>query len=186
MDIVSIILLSIALAMDCFSVAVTQGLYYRRWQSRVWLMAALFGLFQGVMPLIGYSIGLLFAEMVARYAPWIALILLGYIGTKMILESLRKDEGDVAEKNDWSFVHLILLAIATSIDALATGVIFVAQPERIWLAVSVIALGSFLFTLLGYGLGAYVGKRLRFNAELVGGIILVLIGIKICVEGLCS
>lgn len=186
MDILSIILLSIALAMDCFSVSVTQGLYHRRWQSRVWLMAVLFGLFQGLMPLIGYGIGTLFSDLVARYAPWIALILLGYIGGKMILESLRAKQEGEPEKNDWSLVHLILLAIATSIDALATGVIFVGQSERLWLAVSIIALGSFVLSLQGYWLGAFVGKRLRFNAELLGGIILILIGIKICVEGLCS
>ena len=186
MDIVSIILLSVALAMDCFSVALTQGLYQRRWDNRVWLMAALFGLFQGGMPLIGYAAGVCFLSFVTRYAPWIALVLLGTIGGKMIWESLRRDAEDGQGSAEWNLWHLILLAIATSIDALATGVLFVAESERLWTAVIIIALGSFLLPIAGYLLGVYVGRKLKFNAGLLGGIILVLIGIKICIEGLCS
>lgn len=185
MDLVSIILLSVALGMDCFSVSVTQGLSQRAWNLRAWLMALLFGLFQGGMPLIGYGIGTLFLDMVTRYAPWIALILLGFLGIHMILDSLRPEAAEQGSAN-WSFVHLILLAIATSIDALATGVLFVTEPERLWIAVLIIAIGSFVLSAIGYALGVVVGKRLRLNAGMLGGIILILIGIKICVEGLCS
>jgi putative Mn2+ efflux pump MntP len=185
MDLVSIILLSVALGMDCFSVSLTQGLCQRNRDPRAWLMALLFGLFQGGMPLIGYGIGTLFVDIVTRYAPWIALVLLGFIGIHMILDSLKK-EAQTTEQANWSFVHLILLAIATSIDALATGVLFVANPARLWIAIAIIAMGSFVLSGIGYALGVMVGKRLRLNAGLIGGIILILIGIKICVEGLCS
>ena len=185
MDIVSIIFLSVALGMDCMSVSLTQGLYQRRWDARLGLMALLFGLFQGGMPLIGYGIGSLFLDLVTRYAPWIALILLGFIGVHMILDALRPETQEQGSAN-WNFVHLILLAIATSIDALATGVLFVTEPDRLWIAVAIIALGSFLMSIMGYAIGVFVGKRLRFNAGILGGIILILIGIKICVEGLCS
>ena len=171
--------------MDCFSVSVTQGLCQRQWDNRVWLMALLFGLFQGGMPLLGYLAGVYFSAFVTRYAPWIALALLGFIGGKMIVESLRKSKEEETRCANWKLLNLILLAIATSIDALATGVLFVTFPERLWLGVIVIAAGSFLLSLVGYVSGVYIGKKLRFNAGLWGGIILVFIGIKICLEGLC-
>lgn len=171
--------------MDCFSVSLTQGLYQRAWTPRAWLMALLFGLFQGGMPLIGYGIGTLFLDLVTRYAPWIALILLGFVGVHMILDSLRPDAQESGSAN-WDFVHLILLAIATSIDALATGVLFVTEPDRLWIAVLIIAIGSLVLSGIGYALGVVVGKRLRLNVGIIGGVMLILIGIKICVEGLCS
>ena len=198
MSILTIILIAIGLAMDCFAVSVCKGLAsaYTASQrstgqadlsstaqrSRFMLMALLFGAFQGGMPLIGYYTGTIFASFFERFAPWIALALLAFLGGKMIVESLKPDTCD-SHSADFTLPLLLSLAVATSIDALATGVIFILSPERLWIGVSIIALVSFLFSIAGYLLGLLTGKKLKFNVELLGGIILVLIGVKIFVEG---
>lgn len=181
MDILTIIIIAIGLAMDCLAVSIAQGLQVKTAERpKPLLMAALFGLFQGGMPLIGYSAGCIFADFFRVYAPWIALALLAFIGGKMIWEALRKKEEQAA---GWRIPRLLVLAVATSIDALATGVIFIPVPERVWLGIGIIGLVSFLFSIGGYHLGKYMGKRFNVNVELIGGIILVLIGIKIWIEG---
>lgn len=201
MDIFSIIVLGIGLAMDCFAVSTTKGVcvsgkaamrLFARENLWGWalLMALFFGGFQGGMPLIGFFAGELFASFFSRFAPWIALGLLSFIGGKMIWESLHEEDDEDAnagspdQKQLFSVWNLVVLAVATSIDALATGVIFIPCPERLWIGVGVIALTSLLFSLLGYGIGILFGKRFHFNVELLGGVILVLIGLKIWIEGL--
>ena len=182
MDILSIILIAIGLAMDCFAVSIAQGLSVARTAERPKpvTMAFLFGLFQGGMPLIGYLAGTLFADFFKLYAPWIALALLAFIGGKMIWESFHEKEETQA---GWGWLHLLVLAVATSIDALATGVIFIPCPEMVWIGVSIIGLVSFLFALGGYAIGRYMGTRFRLNVELIGGLILIAIGLKIWMEG---
>ncbi|MBR6508540.1 MAG: manganese efflux pump, partial [Paludibacteraceae bacterium] len=160
MDLLSILLIAIGLAMDCFAVSIAQGLtvdiHDTTNRPKPALMALLFGLFQGGMPLIGYYAGSIFSDFFDRYAPWIALGLLAFIGGKMIWESLHeKDE----QPGGWQLKRLLILAVATSIDALATGVIFIPVPERLWLGVSIIGVVSFLFSLGGYCIGVFVGKR---------------------------
>lgn len=206
MDLLSIILIGIGLAMDCFAVSTTKGVIcganhssatrsFRLWRGPL-LMALFFGLFQGGMPLIGYYAGTLFASFFSRFAPWIALALLGFIGGKMIWESLHEEEEKTQEEtntsndispalhhNEFGLQTIIMLAIATSIDALATGVIFIPCPEVVWVGVGIIALTSFLFSIMGYAIGICFGKRFHLNVELLGGIILILIGLKIWVEG---
>ncbi len=185
MDILSIILIAIGLAMDCFAVSITKGITSGKSQwSKALLMALLFGLFQGGMPLIGFFAGVAFTDQIARFDHWIALLLLGFIGGKMIWESLHEteDEDTCTKHCDFSLKTLVLLAIATSIDALATGIIFVPTPEIIWQAVSIIALVSFLFAGVGYTIGVFCGKRFHFNVELLGGLILIAIGLKIFIE----
>lgn len=191
MDILSIILISIGLAMDCFAVSISKGIavdvhevFAKR--QKPWLMAVLFGLFQGGMPLIGYFAGTVFAFFFKRFAGWIALALLGYIGGKMIVESLSKKDDDTSKASDFSVKTLLVLAVATSIDALATGVIFIPYAKMVWIGVSIIALGSFLFSIAGYLIGVFVGSKFRLNVELIGGVILIGIGLKIFIEGLCS
>jgi putative Mn2+ efflux pump MntP len=180
-DIFTIIIIAIGLAMDCFAVSIAQGLAVQTTeQPKPILMAVLFGLFQGGMPLIGYFAGNLFADFFRIYAPWIALALLAFIGGKMIWESLHEKDEKAA---GWQIKRLIVLAVATSIDALATGVIFIPVPERVWLGVGIIGLVSFLFSIGGYHIGKYVGARFKINVELIGGIILILIGLKIWAEG---
>ncbi len=199
MDLLSIILIAIGLAMDCFAVAITQGISQElRLMSQAagtrqsllsdyqvpqaLLMASLFGLFQGGMPLLGFFAGVAFTEQIAQFDHWIALILLSVIGGKMIWESLHEDEAEEVKTSNFKFQTLFLLAIATSIDALATGVIFVPTPEVLWQAVSIIAIVSFLFSGIGYTIGIVCGKRFHFNVELLGGIILIAIGAKIFIE----
>ena len=184
MDLITIIIIAIGLAMDCLAVSIAQGLsvdiHDINNRPKPLLMAILFGLFQGGMPLIGYFAGNIFADFFRIYAPWIALILLAFIGGKMVWESLHEKEEEAA---GWHINRLIVLAVATSIDALATGVIFIPVPERVWLGVGIIGLVSFLFSIGGYHIGRYVGKRFRINVELIGGLILIAIGVKIWVEG---
>lgn len=195
MDVLSIILIAIGLAMDCFAVSTAKGVVCgvkhgaaglfaasHKWGGPL-LMAVLFGLFQGGMPLIGYFAGTVFASFFSRFAPWIALGLLAFIGGKMIWESLHED-GEEAASGEFGLRELLLLAVATSIDALATGVIFIPHPEQVWFGVSIIAITSFFFAMTGYTIGMVFGKRFHFNVELLGGIILIGIGLKIWVEGL--
>ncbi len=184
MDLLSIILIAIGLAMDCFAVSITQGITSAKGQwGKAFLMAFLFGLFQGGMPLIGFFAGVAFTEQIARFDHWIALGLLCFIGGKMIWESLHEEKQEKEAATTWQ--RLIILAIATSIDALATGIIFVPTPEVLWVAVSVIALVSFLLSGIGYIIGIRCGKRFHFNVELLGGLILIAIGLKIFIEHTC-
>jgi putative Mn2+ efflux pump MntP len=186
MDLITIMLIAVGLAMDCFAVSIAQGLDSdlndRNIKSKIFLMALLFGLFQGGMPLIGYYAGNVFADFFDTYAPWIALALLAFIGGKMIWESLHEKEEKTV---GWQIQRLLVLAVATSIDALATGVIFIPVPERLWIGVGIIGLVSFLFSIGGYHIGKYMGKRFQLNVELIGGIILIGIGLKIWIEGVC-
>lgn len=187
MDILSITVIAVGLAMDCFAVSVSTGINTGRWRGGALLMALLFGLFQGGMPLVGFFAGIGFAGWISRYDHWIALVLLGFIGGKMIWEGLHTGSGSLEEAtgqdgNPFALPRLIVLSFATSIDALATGIIFVPTPSVIWLAVGIIALVSFLFSLGGYLTGVFFGKRFRLNMNLIGGLILLAIGIKIFVE----
>jgi putative Mn2+ efflux pump MntP len=186
LDIFSIILLAIGLAMDCFAVSISKGVCARRFYAGyTFWMAFLFGFFQAVMPLIGYFAGIFFVEQIKTVDHWIALVLLGFIGVRMIIESLKKDDekcetGEARKHFNWK--TLLSLAIATSIDALAIGVVFISFADVIWRAVIIIGFTSFLFSVIGMAIGTSFGKRFHFNAELIGGIILVGIGLKIWAE----
>ena len=182
MDWFNVIIMAIGLAMDCCAVSAVQGLNQHSWHPRALLMAAIFGLFHMTMPVIGYYAGNLFVGFMKVYAPWIALGLLGFLGIKMIWESFHEKEEE--KTVNWNISNLLLLAVATSIDVLATGLLFVPYPE--WLIPSVVTIGAItaLFSLGGYLLGVFVGK-LKLNMELVGGLVLIALGIKICIEGLC-
>ena len=183
MDWLNVILMAIGLAMDCCAVSAVQGLNERQWHPRAILMAAIFGLFHAGMPVIGYLAGNLFVSFMQTYAPWIALALLGFLGVKMIWESYHEDPA-CAKTANWKVTNLLLLAVATSVDVLATGLLVVPDPE--WLIPSVLTIGSItaLFSLGGYLLGVYVGK-LKLNMELIGGLVLIGLGVKICLEGIC-
>ena len=181
MDWLNVILMGVGLAMDCCAVSTVQGLTQGRWHPRALLMAGIFGLFHMGMPIIGYYAGNLFLDFMSRYAHWIALALLGFLGAKMIWESYHEDHENEKCAN-WHVTNLLLLAVATSVDVLATGLLFVPYPE--WLYPSVVTIGGItaLFSLGGYLLGVYVGK-LKLNMELVGGLVLIGLGIKIWAEG---
>ena len=190
MSTLNIFLIAIGISMDCFSVAACEGLATRsplpchsnRQTITPLLMAIIFGLFQGLMPLIGYFAGSLFTSFTERFAPWIALILLCYIGGKMIYESFKPEKFDTHD--GLSLRMLLALAFATSIDALVTGVVFVPYSEIIWRAIGIIALTGYLFSLVGFIVGKLAGDHFHFNAKLIGGIDLILIGLKIFLEGI--
>lgn len=182
MDWINVILMGVGLAMDCCAVSAVQGLNQRQWHPRALLMAGIFGCFHMGMPVVGYYAGTLLLDFMRVYAPWIALGLLGFLGAKMIWESFH--EKDTRPCANWHVTNLLLLAVATSVDVLATGLLFVPYPE--WLFPSVVTIGAItaLFSLGGYLAGVFVG-RLKINMELVGGLVLIGLGIKIWLESVC-
>ncbi|MBQ3676002.1 MAG: manganese efflux pump [Bacteroidales bacterium] len=181
MTLFDIILLSIGLAMDCFAVSTALGCSHRS-IATIWKVPVLFGLFQGLMPLIGFSLLISFADYLNAVIHWIALAILTCIGGKMIYEDIHPKDEEEIETQQLTWKLIILLAIATSIDALMTGGLFVIYPEKIVLAVLVIALGSFLFSCLGFSLGIFFGKKANLKSGILGGIILIGVGVKIVVE----
>ena len=185
MSFLSILIIAIGLAMDCFSISIAKGVVATHDNNRhlpsVLFMAFCFGLFQGMMPLITFFAGSVFAETIDKYDHWIALVLLSVIGLNMIRESFSNDEEQHTD-NNFSITNILLLSVATSIDALATGIIFVPTPQIIVQAVIIIALTSFVFSLVGFYIGKKAGRHLKINVELIGGIILIAIGVKIFLE----
>ena len=192
MDILSIIFLAIGLAMDCFAVSIAQGMQRTPLRSVI-PMAILFGLFQGGMPLIAYYAGGVFADFFTRWSHWMALVLLVLIGGKMLIEAIVESRKSKVESDQKSEVRsqtaltlsaMLILAVATSIDALSIGVLFIPVPDVLWLAISLIAATSTLFSLVGFWLGKIFGEHITINANIPGGCILIAIGIKIFLEGI--
>ena len=184
MGLVEIILIAVGLAMDAFAVSICKGLSMKKmdWKKAI-IVGLYFGLFQGGMPVIGYLLGVGFEESIKFIDHWIAFGLLAFIGGNMIKEALSKKEDDeVDDKVD--FKTMVVLAIATSIDALAVGVTFAFLNVNIILAVSLIALITFIISCIGVKLGNVFGDKYEKKAELAGGIVLILIGIKILLEHL--
>ena len=186
MDLLSVIIISVALAMDCFAVSISKGICAKKFF--FWLtfrMAVLFGLFQAIMPLIGFAAAKSFANEMTTYDHWLAFVLLLLIGGKMLFEGLRTPNDEcIKTSNPFKWASLLSLAFATSIDALATGIIIVPFPEMIWKAVAMIGFVSFLFTFMGMYIGVHFGKRFNLKVEAIGGIILIGIGFKIVIEHL--
>lgn len=185
MDIVSIILIAFGLAMDCFAVSISKGIAVKKiYFSPTLLMAFLFGFFQAAMPLIGYFAGLNFITVIKNSDHWLAFVLLTLIGGKMLWEGIKKhsSEKDERETHPFHWMKLLTLSLATSIDALATGIIFVPYPLIVWKAITIIGAISFLMSILGMYIGVRFGKRFHVNVEILGGIILIGIGFKILLQ----
>lgn len=186
MGIIELTLLSVGLAMDAFSVSVCQGLSMKKLSVRSGIViAAFFGVFQGVMPLIGYFLGSRFAGYISSVSHWIAFILLGIIGGKMIWEALHEEEGS-GKKSEYKLAlgALTILAVATSIDALAVGIVFAAADVNLILSVIMIAVITFIISFAGVVIGHKFGSRFEKKAEIAGGVILILIGLKMLLDGL--
>lgn len=184
MGITELVLLSVGLAMDAFSVSVCKGLSMRKLSVKGGLITALFfGVFQAVMPLIGYFLGSRFAEYITSVSHWVAFILLGIIGGKMIYEAFHEDDSSNGEYR-LDIGELFLLAIATSIDALAVGIVFAAEEVNLIFSVSMIGVITFGISFAGVIVGNRFGSRYEAKAEAAGGIILIIIGIKLLLEGL--
>lgn len=190
MGLLEIVLLAIALAMDCFAVSIVSGVIMRqdRWKVIAWI-AFLFGFFQSAMPFLGWIAMSHFAYQVEAYDHWIAFAMLAFIGGKMIRESFLPEEEQ--HFNPYDIRTQLLLAVATSIDALAVGISFACMAAyrtvgSLFLPLAIIFLASFLFSIVGHFLGIRFGRGIgkKVKPELVGGVILILIGLHILLSHL--
>ena len=181
MNLIELFIIGVGLSMDAFAVSVCKGLSTRKLRSNNYLTVGVyFGGFQALMPLIGYYLGYYFKNIITDFDHWIAFILLGFIGFNMIMESRKEENLD----SRFDFKTMIPLAVATSIDALAIGVTFAFLNVNIFLAISIIGCTTFILSMIGLKVGNIFGKKYKQRAELVGGIILVLMGIEILLEHL--
>ena len=181
MGIGELFLLAVGLSMDAFAVSVCKGLAMKKATLKAEATCGLwFGGFQALMPLAGYFLGSLFADIFTKYAHWIAFVLLVFIGGSMIKEAFGKEEINAS----MNFQSMLLLAIATSIDALAVGVSFAFLQVKIIPAVSFIGVITFLFSAVGVKIGSIFGDKYRSKAEICGGVILILIGLKTLLDGI--
>ena len=188
MTFIELFLIGVGLSMDAFAAAICQGLSMTRIKWGHALTVGLyFGGFQALMPFIGWMLGSQFADRIQQYDHWIAFILLVLIGGNMIREALSGDEEDAAQaETDLRLDHkkLFLMAIATSIDALAIGVTFAFLETAILPAIGIIGCTTFCISVAGVAVGCWFGARYKQRAEITGGAILVLLGIKILLEHL--
>ena len=181
MGIIELILLSIGLGMDAFAVSVCKGISMKKmnWK-KACIIGLYFGGFQAIMPVIGYFFGSSFESIITNIDHWIAFILLALIGAKMIQEAFQKEEEEYNE--DISVKTMIVLSIATSIDALAVGITFAFLKVNLLLAITLIGTITFILSVIGTKIGNRFGDKYKSKAELAGGIILIIIGLKILLE----
>ena len=184
MNIFELLLIAVGLSMDAFAVSICKGLSVQRLKPRHYLLTgAWFGGFQALMPSIGFLLGSTFDQYINAFDHWIAFVLLAFIGGNMVKESLSGDEE--CHDDSFSLRTMFLLAVATSIDALAVGVTFALLPDvHILSAVSLIGVTTFLLSAVGLKVGNVFGLRYKARAELAGGVILILMGLKILLEHL--
>ncbi len=183
MGFVELFLIGIGLSMDAFAVAVCKGLKMQRLNlKQTALIALFFGGFQAIMPLIGWLLGANFKDYIVDFDHWIAFVLLAFIGGKMVYESFKNEEDDDCDKFD--IKELFVLAIATSIDALAVGITFAFLQVNIISAITLIGITTFILAAVGVFIGHKFGAVYKSKAELAGGLILILIGLKILLEHL--
>ena len=205
MNIIELFLTSVGLAADAFSVATCRGLEARRFTWKNGLLTGLFfGVFQAVMPVIGFYLAEFFADEISAFDHWLAFALLGFLGAKMIFEGAREVHKKRLEKRSaaggeenkpqntepvegkpFRFRELITMSFATSIDALIVGVTFSAVGANIWISAAVIGAVTFALSLFGVFLGSKIGSKLGGFSEIAGGAILFLLGLKILLEHLC-
>lgn len=183
MGIVELFILAVGLSMDAFAVSICKGLSLGNIKVKHMCIAGVwFGGFQALMPLIGYFLGSFFAESITKYSHWIAFILLLYLGISMMKESREKEEEEM--DNCMDIKTMFLLAVATSIDALAVGVTFAFLNVAIVPAIIFIGTVTFVCSAVGVKIGSLFGTKYKSRSELFGGLVLVLIGAKILLEGL--
>ena len=186
MGLAELFIIAIGLSMDAFAVSICKGLSLGKIRFKHMCIAGLwFGGFQALMPAIGYFLGSLFADMVTKYAHWVAFILLAIIGGNMIKESFEKDDAcDCCGESAMDAKTMFVMAIATSIDAMAVGVSFAFLQVDIIPAVTFIGVITFIFSGLGVKIGSIFGNKYKSKAELAGGIVLIIMGIKTLLSGL--
>ncbi len=170
--------------MDAFAVSITCGLHTGKRIINALKIGLLFGLFHAFMPILGYFSGIIFRKAIITFNYWIAFIILIIIGIRMIYESVKQDEG-IKEKPDYNNIKMLLmLAFATSIDAFAVGITFAFLNVNLVYIIIVIGIITFIMSIIGFIIGDRIGKYAGKSAEIIGGIVLIIIGIKIFVENI--
>lgn len=183
MTLLNLFLIAVGLSMDAFAVSVCKGLAMEKAPLKKAALAGIwFGSFQALMPLIGYLLGSRFEKYITSIDHWIAFILLALIGGNMIKEAFSRDEDETS--GTMYFKEMFLLAVATSIDALAVGITFAFLRVNILSAVGLIGITTFTLSIVGVKVGNLFGSRYKSRAELAGGILLILMGLKILLEHL--
>lgn len=185
MNIYELFIIALALSMDAFAVAIGKGLCVQKVKPSHSLKIGLwFGGFQALMPILGYYLGVHFSSYVEAFDHWIAFSLLAFIGGSMIKEAFDKEESCDKKSSDFGFKTMLLLAVATSIDALIVGVTFAFLEVNIWSAIVLIGIITFILSIIGLKLGNIYGAKYKSKAEIAGGVILILMGLKILLEHL--
>lgn len=186
MGLLGIIITAVGLSMDALAVAICKGACMRQgsWKESL-LIALFFGAFQALMPLLGWALGSGFHQYISEYDHYIAFALLGFIGIKLIIEAVKGGE-EALECKPLLLSELLMLSIATSIDAMAAGIAFSVLNINIWLAIVLIGLITCALSFLGTLVGCRFGARYQAKAQWVGGVVLVLLGVKILVEHLSA
>lgn len=180
MSLFDLIMIGISLSMDAFAVSICKGLSVRKVQlSHALICGAWFGAFQAIMPSLGYFLGSRFEHLLNSVGPWVAFILLAVIGVNMVRESFG---GDETVDNDFSAKAMLPLAVATSIDAFAVGVGFAAMEANIVVAALLIGCTTFTLSAIGVKVGAVFGDNYRAVSERIGGLVLILIGLKTLIQ----
>ena len=186
MGLVELLLVAVGLSMDAFAVSCCKGLGMRRvvWRDAI-ILGFAFGFFQAMMPVLGYFLGTYLADIVSPIDHWIVFILLSWIGGSMIWEAIHEDPAEAAEEHQGlKLGEVLALAVATSIDAFATGISFALLDVNIVFAVSTIGITTFLLSIVGVWIGCQFGSRWERGAQFAGGIVLVCIGLKVLLEHL--
>ena len=187
MSFFELFLLAVGLSMDAFAVSICKGLAMKKADAKgMAICGAWFGGFQGLMPLIGFFLGTLFASAIKAVDHWVAFGLLGIIGFNMLKEAFAKEDCDCENNDaDLSVKTMFVMAVATSIDALAVGIsLAMAGNVNIWIAVTLIGITTFLLSAIGVKVGSIFGSKFEKKAQLAGGIILICLGVKILFEHL--
>lgn len=185
---IELLLMGVGLAMDAFAVSVCKGLSMKKLNKKQAVVIGLyFGGFQALMPLVGWILGSQFQQYITNIDHWIAFVLLGFIGGKLVIEAVKEwNEEDIVEVKDQPLDHknMFMLAIATSIDALAVGITFAFLETPIIEAITIIGITTMIISIIGVVVGNFFGGKYKHKAELVGGVILILLGLKILIEHL--
>lgn len=186
MSFMELMLIAVGLSMDAFAVAICKGLSVQKLGWKHYLTVGVwFGGFQALMPTLGYLLGTTFERYITSVDHWVAFVLLCLIGGGMLKEGLAKEEEEKEERGGFDFKSMLLLAVATSIDALAVGITFALLPDvNIFSAVGLIGTITFCLSAVGLKVGNIFGLKYKSKAEVVGGVILILIGVKILLEHL--
>lgn len=185
MFIVDLFLIGVGLSMDAFAASACKGLQQKRINGNIaFITAFFFGLFQALMHLIGWLLGSSFTQLIQPFDHWVAFGLLAAVGCKMLWDAFHPDTDDEADNAQFSFRELIMLSIATSIDALVIGVSFAMTGINIWIAIVVIGVTTFVLSLIGFVIGNKFGSKYEKAATILGGCALIILGIKIVLEHL--